>query len=70
MCYLQKIKVNLINVRWVMSVKKKNFKTWNKKISFKNITLIYEIETNLERGKNVYLLSKVKRKLLMNNLRG
>ena len=59
LCYQQKIKINLTNVRWVMSVKKKNLKLEIKKIGLKNITLIYEIETNLERGENVYLLSKV-----------
>ena len=38
-------------------------------MGLKNITLICETETNLEREESVYLLSKVKKKLLMNSLR-
>ena len=30
-------------------------------MGFKNTTMIYETETNLEGGENVYLLSKVKK---------
>ena len=40
--------------------KEKNLKLEIKKMSFKNITLIYETETNLEGGESVYLLYLVK----------
>ena len=41
--------------------KEKNLKLEIKKIDFKNITLICEIEMNLEAWESVYLLSKVKK---------
>ena len=41
--------------------KEKKIKFEIKKIGFKNITLICEIETNLNGGESVYLLSKVKK---------
>ena len=41
--------------------KEKNLKFEIKKIDFKNITLICEIKTNLDRRESVYLLSKVKK---------
>ena len=69
LCYQQKIKVNLINVGWVMGVKKKNLKLEIKKMNFKNITLIWETETNLEERESVYLLSIFFLKLLMNSLK-
>ena len=41
--------------------KEKNLKFEIKRIDFKNITLICEIKTNLDRRESVYLLSKVKK---------
>ena len=41
--------------------KEKNLKFERKKIDFKNITLICEIKTNLDKKESVYLLSKVKK---------
>ena len=41
--------------------KEKNLKLEIKKMSFKNIILICETETNLKKRKSFYLLSKIKK---------
>ena len=50
--------------------KEKNLKIEIKKMDFKNITLIWESETNLEGGENVYLLSKVFKKIINEQFNG